>query len=111
MRSQPQKNSSKKLIIWIIIVIVAIGCGATYYTIENSREPTENSSKTDSNPVTSSNDEPAKEPTTDNKEQSSSNIPTTVENKTPIQYEGESPDDEQSIDDERFRIPDNTGDS
>lgn len=101
MRVQPQKSNKKLLIIVLICAILAGGVFIYLFTAQDS------SQKTNIPRIENPND--ATGESLDDKQDSLDQAPqhseTKVENKTPIQYEGEQIDDEPSADDERFRIP------
>lgn len=101
MRVQPQKSNKKLLIIVLICAILAGGVFIYLLTAQDS------SQKTNIPKIENPND--ATVESLDDKQDSLDQAPqhseTKVENKTPIQYEGEQIDDEPSADDERFRIP------
>ena len=101
MRVQPQKSNKKLLIILLICTLLAGGLFIYLLTAQDSSQRT--------NIPKIENPKDATGESLDDKQDSLDQAPphseTKVENKTPIQYEGEQIDDEPSADDERFRIP------
>ena len=101
MRVQPQKSNKKLLIIVLICAILAGGVFIYLLTAQDSSQKT-NIPKIE-NPKDATGESP--DDKQDSLDQAPQHSETKVENKTPIQYEGEQIDDEPSADDERFRIP------
>ena len=101
MRVQPQKSNKKLLIILLICTLLAGGVFIYLLTAQDTSQKT-NIPKIEKSKDTTSKSLDSKQ---DSLDQAPQHSETKVENKTPIQYEGEQIDDEPSADDERFRIP------
>lgn len=102
MRIQPKKSNKKLLILSIVCALVVGGVSAYLLSAyvnrgtQSSDVPKIVESKNDKNNPDSNNEGVHPEP---------QNTQTKVEDKTPIQYEGEQINDEPVVDDERFRLP------
>ena len=101
MQVQAKKSNKKLLIIVLICAILAGGVFIYLLTAQDSSQRT-NIPKIE-NPKDATGE--SLDDKQDSLDQSPQHSETKVENKTPIQYEGEQIDDEPSADDERFRIP------
>ena len=101
MQVQAKKSNKKQLIIVLICAILAGGVFIYLLTAQDSSQRT-NIPKIE-NPKDATGE--SLDGTQDSLDQAPPHSETKVENKTPIQYEGEQIDDEPSADDERFRIP------
>ena len=101
MRVQPKKVNKKLLVITFICILLMGGVSIYLATTHQANQST-------NIPKIGGPDSTSREPSND-KENSQDQTPqhseTKVENKTPVQYEGEQIDDEPAVDDERFRIP------
>ena len=106
-----QKKTKKGLIITLSVVIALIVMGFMAY-LYLSQPAIDNS--TDTNAQTETSQTTDNESTPDEATNSTTNTPSTssnsqeqtiVEGKTPVQYEGQTPEDTPSTDNERFRIP------
>ena len=101
MQVQAKKSNKKLLIIVLICAILAGGVFIYLLTTQDTSQKT-NIPKIEKSKDTTSKSLDSKQ---DSLDQAPQHSETKVENKTPIQYEGEQIDDEPSADDERFRIP------
>lgn len=101
MRVQPKRSNKKSLFISIIIILVIAGGVATYllFTYPTSTHTSDTQKTIDSDSQDTTDTE------TIDSTQNQQDAPTKVEDKTPIQYEGEQTNDEPTTDNERFRIP------
>ena len=101
MQVQAKKSNKKLLIIVLICAILAGGVFIYLLTAQDSSQRT-NIPKIEKSKDTTGESLDDKQ---DSLDQAPPHSETKVENKTPIQYEGEQIDDKPSADDERFRIP------
>lgn len=106
MQVKPKKSNKKPIVIAIVILTVLVGVFLTYLYVtypDNAKNSINNNSENIQD-IETDKDTPStevKDSTTD----SDDSAPTKVENKTPIQYEGEKPTDSSTGDNEQFRIP------
>ena len=101
MRVQSKKSNKKPFIILLICTLLAGGVFVYLLTAQDTSQKT-NIPKIEKSKDTTGESLDDKQ---DSLDQAPPHSETKVENKTPIQYEGEQIDDEPSADDERFRIP------
>jgi len=105
MRIQPKKSNKRPVYITVAAVILVIIGLLVYLYITHEANDTAPRPQT----ITNSESEGNVDSGTDSEGQPSvrdnEDTQTKVENKTPIQYEGEQINDEPPVDDERFRIP------
>ena len=109
MQIRPKKSNKIKIIAIIIALLLLVGSVCAYLYVykpaktNNSIEATSDSTTTTSGSSTTSS--PSETPVKPNNSNTTTKEPTKVENKTPIQYEGEKPGDSATTDNEQFRIP------
>lgn len=104
MRAYQQKKKNKTTIVILVIVLIAIAVSATYviifkpFSASNTESDRQQTQQDTTDEKDSSNDSTS--PTTDTDPQ------TSVDEKTPSQYEGEAPEEDVvDQDNDRFRIP------
>lgn len=104
MRVEPRKSNKKIAIPILIITLLVIGGVCLYLYATNPFGSIDDTSSSKSTGVDASSKNTSAESTSQSS-QSTTKEPTKVENKTPIQYEGEQVDDGPTTDNEQFRIP------
>ncbi len=110
MQVRPKKTKKKILITITVILSLAVGgfVAYLYVTWPNGSSTDSSSSQTETKrPAdTDTNSDQTNGPTTNTPNtNSNSEEQTTVDGKTPIQYEGQTTETEPSTDNEQFRIP------
>lgn len=110
MQVRPKKTKKKILITITVILSLAVGgfVAYLYATWPNGSSTDSSSSQTETKrPAdTDTNSDQTNGPTTNTPNtNSNSEEQTTVDGKTPIQYEGQTTETEPSTDNEQFRIP------
>ena len=107
---QIRSKKSNKAKISIAIILLLIGGVFAYLYVTRPMESNSNAGSSIDSAVEADKsldtNSPAKTPTTKpDSSNSTTKTPTKVEDKTPVQYEGEKPGDSATTDNEQFRIP------
>lgn len=106
MQVRPRKSNKNKIILIIItaLLLVLVGGALAYMYASRPFESSVDTQKESSN-TDKVIEESEKTPSKTDSTPAANDEPTKVEDKTPIQYEGEKIDDEPITDNEQFRIP------
>ena len=108
MQVRPKKTNKKILITITVILFLAVGgfVAYLYVTWPNGSSTDSNSSQSETKRPTDTNTNQTTNPTTNTPNTNSNNQEqTTVDGKTPVQYEGQTTETAPSTDNEQFRIP------
>ena len=108
MQVRPKKSNKKILITITVILSLAVGgfVAYLYVTWPNDSSTDSSSSQTETKRPTDTNTNQTTNPTTNTPNTNSNNQEqTTVDGKTPVQYEGQTTETAPSTDNEQFRIP------
>lgn len=108
MQVRPKKSNKKILITITVILFLAVGGFVAYLYVSwpGSSSTDSNSSQSETKRPTDTNTNQTTNPTTNTPNTNSNNQEqTTVDGKTPVQYEGQTTETAPSTDNEQFRIP------
>ena len=108
MQVRPKKTNKKILITITVILFLAVGGFVAYLYVSwpDSSSTDSNSSQSETKRPTDTNTNQTTNPTTNTPNTNSNNQEqTTVDGKTPVQYEGQTTETAPSTDNEQFRIP------
>lgn len=105
MQVRPKKTNKKILITITVILFLAVGGFVAYLYVSwpGSSSTDSNSSQSETKRPTDTNTNQTTNPTPNTN--SDSQEQTTVDGKTPVQYEGQTTETAPSTDNEQFRIP------
>ena len=110
MQVRPKKTNKKILITITVILFLAVGGFVAYLYVtwpnDSSTDSSSSQTETKSPTDTDTNSDQTNGPTTNTPNtNSNSQEQTTVDGKTPVQYEGQTTETAPSTDNEQFRIP------